>query len=71
MAFTLGAVAAMVLSADLVAFSVFWCLTSVGLHNLLLHYADRQQRGAPPGQSLWLVVLGDVAVLSLSACTIH
>ncbi len=41
MSFTIGAVGAMVLSADLLTFGLFWCLTSFGLHHLLTHYSDR------------------------------
>jgi NAD(P)H-quinone oxidoreductase subunit 5 len=39
--FTLGAVLTLVLSANLVMFTVAWVLTSFGLHQLLTHFHER------------------------------
>jgi NAD(P)H-quinone oxidoreductase subunit 5 len=41
LAFTLGAVLLLVVSRNLLMFTVAWVLTSSGLHQLLVHYPDR------------------------------
>jgi len=41
LAFTLGAVLAVVVARNVVMLTVAWMLTSFGLHRLLLHYPDR------------------------------
>ena len=41
LAFTVGAVLAMVVSRNLLMFTAAWMLTSLGLHQLLLQYPDR------------------------------
>lgn len=64
MSFTLGSVGAMVLSADLSTFCLLWCLTSFGLHNLLLHYAERPAARRAAWTKFIVSRLGDAALLS-------
>lgn len=64
MSFTLGSVGAMVLSADLGTFCLLWCLTSFGLHNLLLHYEERAAARRAAWTKFIVSRLGDAALLS-------
>ncbi|MDA1040425.1 MAG: hypothetical protein O3A37_09090 [Planctomycetota bacterium] len=41
LAFTIGSVLVLVVARNLLMFTVAWMLTSLGLHKLLLQYADR------------------------------
>jgi NAD(P)H-quinone oxidoreductase subunit 5 len=63
-AVTLGAVSLMVVSANLLMFIAAWITTSLGLHQLLLHYSDR---AAARGAAHWKFVvsrIGDVSLIS-------
>lgn len=67
MSFTIGNVGAMVLSADLLTFGLFWSLTSFGLHHLLLHFKARPAAQRAAWTKFFVSRLGDVAVL-LAIC---
>lgn len=64
MSFTIGLVRCMVLSADLLTFGMLWCLTSLGLHNLLVHYADRPAAQRAAWIKFLVSRIGDVFVLT-------
>ncbi len=64
MSFTIAAVSGMVLSADLLTFGLCWCLTSFGLHHLLIHYADRPAAQRAAWTKFIVSRVGDAAVLT-------
>lgn len=70
MSFTIGAVALMVLSADLLTFGIFWSLTSFGLHHLLLHYGERSAAQRAAWTKFLISRVGDLAVL-LAICLFY
>ncbi len=64
MSFTIGAVSCMVLAADLLTFCVLWCITSFGLHNLLVHYRERPAAQRAAWTKFIVSRIGDLAVLT-------
>ncbi len=62
-AFTIGAVSLMVISGNLLMFVVAWVLTSLGLHQLLLHYSHRPAAQRAAWSKFTISRLGDVALL--------
>lgn len=64
MGLTAGAVGSMVLAADLLTYAGLWCLTSFGVHNLLLHYADRPAARRAAWTKFLISRLGDAAVIA-------
>ena len=63
MSFTVGSVQCMVMAADLLTFGMLWCLTSFGLHNLLVHYAERPAAQRAAWIKFLVSRIGDVFVL--------
>ena len=63
MSFTVGCVQCMVLAADLLTFGMLWCLTSFGLHNLLVHYAGRPAAQRAAWIKFLVSRIGDAFVL--------
>ncbi len=64
MAFTVGSVSLMVLADNLALFFATWLLTSVGLHRLLLHHADRPIAQKAAWLKFSISRLGDAALLA-------
>jgi NAD(P)H-quinone oxidoreductase subunit 5 len=63
-AFTIGCVSAMVISANLGLFFVAWLMTSWGLHQLLLHYPERPAARRAAWTKFVVSRLGDAALLA-------
>jgi NAD(P)H-quinone oxidoreductase subunit 5 len=63
LAFTLGAALLLVVSRNLVMFTVAWMLTSFGLHQLLEHYADRPWAIWAARKKFLISRLGDAMLL--------
>ncbi len=63
-AFTVGSVSLMVLADNLALFFATWLLTSVGLHRLLLHHADRPLAQKAAWLKFSISRLGDAALLA-------
>jgi NAD(P)H-quinone oxidoreductase subunit 5 len=57
--FTLGAVLWLVLAGNLLLFALAWVLTSMGLHRLLTHYADRPVAVRAAWHKFFISRLGD------------
>ncbi len=68
MSFTLASVCAMALANDLLTFACLWCATSCGLHQLLVHYADRPAAQRAAWTKFTVSRLGDVALVIAIAC---
>ncbi len=64
MSFTIAAVGGMVLAGDLCTFALMWCLTSFGLHHLLLHYSERPAARRAAWTKFIVSRIGDVAILT-------
>ncbi|MEQ8784842.1 MAG: proton-conducting transporter membrane subunit [Pirellulaceae bacterium] len=71
MLFTLGAVLSLVVSRNLVMFTAAWMLTSLGLHQLLTHYADRPWAVWAARKKFLISRLGDAMLLAALALTWH
>ncbi|MFN0055784.1 MAG: proton-conducting transporter membrane subunit [Planctomycetales bacterium] len=67
--FTLGAVLLLVVSRNLVMFTGAWMLTSLGLHQLLTHYADRPAAILAARKKFVISRLGDLMLLGALALT--
>ena len=61
--FTLGAVLSLVVSGNLGMFVAAWILTSVGLHQLLTHYADRPAALLAARKKFLISRLGDLMLV--------
>jgi len=68
---TLGAVLLLVISRNLVMFSVAWIFTSVGLHQLLTHYAERPAAILAARKKFLISRCGDVLLLLALGWTYH
>ncbi len=62
-AFTIGSVSWMILSGNLLMFFAAWVATSLGLHQLLLHYGQRPAARRAAWTKFAISRLGDVALL--------
>lgn len=62
--FTVSSVSLLVLSSNLVMFFVAWCLSSTGLHRLLLFYRERPQAVLAARKKLLISRLGDLFLLA-------
>jgi NAD(P)H-quinone oxidoreductase subunit 5 len=71
MAFTLGAVLMMVISRNLAMLTAAWMLTSVGLHQLLTHYANRPWAIWAARKKFLISRLGDMMLIAALALTYH
>ncbi len=65
--FTLGAVLTLVLSANLVMFTIAWVLTSFGLHQLLTHFRERPGALMAARKKFLISRLGDVLLIAAVA----
>ena len=63
-AFTVGAVSLMVLSGNLLMFVAAWVMTSMGLHQLLLHYGHRPAARRAAWTKFTISRIGDVALVA-------
>lgn len=63
-AVTLGAVSLMVVSGNLLMFFTLWVMTSLGLHQLLLHYGDRPAAARAAWKKFAISRMGDVALIA-------
>jgi NAD(P)H-quinone oxidoreductase subunit 5 len=70
LAFTLGAVLLLVVSRNLVMFTVAWMLTSLGLHQLLEHYPDRPWAIWAARKKFLISRLGDALLLAALGLTV-
>ena len=61
---TIGAVSSMVLSGNLLMFIVAWVLTSLGLHQLLLHYGHRPAARRAAWTKFAISRIGDFALIA-------
>ncbi|MEQ8836938.1 MAG: proton-conducting transporter membrane subunit [Lacipirellulaceae bacterium] len=61
--FTIGAVSLMVVSGNLLLFFACWVMTSLGLHQLLMHYGERPAARRAAWSKFTVSRLGDVALL--------
>lgn len=68
---TLGAVMAMVISRNLVMFTVAWMLTSLGLHQLLTHYPDRTWAIWAARKKFLISRLGDLLLVAALVLTFY
>ena len=71
MAFTLGAVLLLVVARNLVLLTVAWMLTSLGLHQLLTHYADRPWAVWAARKKFLVSRLGDLLLVAALALTFY
>lgn len=62
-AFALGAVLTLVVAGNLPMFTAAWILTSLGLHQLLTHYADRPAAMLAARKKFTISRLGDMTLL--------
>ncbi len=62
--FTIGAVSLMVISGDLLMFVICWVMTSLGLHQLLLHYGHRPAARRAAWTKFTISRIGDAALLA-------
>lgn len=65
--FTIGAVSLLVIAGNLALFFAAWVLTSVGLHQLLLHYGDRPAARRAAWTKFAISRLGDAFLLAAFA----
>lgn len=63
-AVTLGTVLLMVVSGNLLMFFSLWVMTSLGLHQLLLHYGDRPAAARAAWKKFAVSRLGDLALVA-------
>ncbi|MEZ6130818.1 MAG: proton-conducting transporter membrane subunit [Planctomycetaceae bacterium] len=70
MGFTLGTVSLMVISGNLVMFLATWIMTSLGLHQLLLHYGHRPAARRAAWTKFTISRIGDAALIG-AACIIY
>ena len=70
LSFTLGAVLLLVVSRNLVMFTVAWMLTSYGLHHLLEHYPDRPWAVWAARKKFLISRLGDAFLLAAVGLTL-
>ncbi|XZE54537.1 proton-conducting transporter membrane subunit [Planctomycetaceae bacterium SH139] len=63
-AVTIGAVSLMVVSGNLPMLVITWVLTSLGLHQLLMHYGDRPAARRAAFTKFTISRLGDVALVA-------
>lgn len=70
LAFSLGAVLLLVVSRNLVMFTVAWMLTSLGLHQLLVHYPDRPWAKWAARKKFLISRLGDAFLLTALGLTL-
>ena len=63
-ALTIGAVSLMVISGNLLMFIAMWILTSLGLHQLLLHYGHRPAAKRAAWTKFAISRIGDVALIA-------
>lgn len=68
-ALTLGTVLLLVVSRNLVMFTVAWMVTSFGLHQLLTHYSDRSWAVWAARKKFLISRLGDVMLLAALGLT--
>jgi NAD(P)H-quinone oxidoreductase subunit 5 len=61
--FTIGAVSLMVMSGNLLLFVICWVMTSMGLHQLLLHYSDRPAAQRAAWTKFGISRMGDAALI--------
>lgn len=61
--FTIGSVCLMVISGNLLMFVTAWVMTSLGLHQLLLHYGDRPAARRAAWTKFTISRIGDAALL--------
>lgn len=69
MAFTIGAVLALVASCNLVMFTAAWMLTSFGLHQLLTHYPERSWAIWTARKKFLISRLGDALLIGALGLT--
>lgn len=62
--FTIGAVSLMVISGNLLMFIIAWVMTSLGLHQLLLHYGHRPAARRAAWTKFAISRLGDAALIA-------
>ncbi len=62
--FTIGSVSLMVISGNLLVFIVAWVMTSLGLHQLLLHYGHRPAAQRAAWTKFTISRLGDAALIA-------
>jgi len=62
--FTVAAAFLLMLATNLVLLFLAWTLTSVGLHQLLTHYADRPEAVRPARKKFLISRLGDLALVA-------
>lgn len=62
--FTLGAVLLLIVSGNLVLFTAAWMLTSLGLHQLLMHYPDRPAAVLAARKKFLISRAGDLMLLA-------
>ena len=63
-AFTIGAVSLMVISGNLLMFVAAWVMTSLGLHQLLMHYGHRPAARRAAWTKFTISRIGDAALLA-------
>ncbi len=68
-AFTIGAVSLMVISGNLLMFMTTWIMTSLGLHQLLMHYGHRPAAKRAALTKFTISRLGDAALIGAIAIT--
>ncbi len=64
-AFTIGAVSLMVISGNLLMFLAAWIMTSLGLHQLLMHYGHRPAAKRAAWTKFVISRFGDAALLAV------
>lgn len=67
--FTLGAVLLLVISRNLIMFSVAWILTSFGLHQLLTHYGERHWALIAARKKFLISRIGDLFLIAALGLT--
>ena len=67
LAFTVTAAYGLMLATHLLLLAAAWSLTSVGLHHLLTHYADRPEAVRAARKKFLISRLGDVALAGAAA----
>lgn len=71
MMFTLGAVLMLVISRNLVMFTVAWMVTSLGLHQLLTHFSDRPWAIWAARKKFLISRLGDLLLIAALILTYY
>ncbi|TWU55336.1 proton-conducting transporter transmembrane domain-containing protein [Rubripirellula reticaptiva] len=70
-AFTIGSVSLMVISGNLLMFVVAWVMTSLGLHQLLMHYGHRPAAKRAAWTKFTISRFGDAALIGAIAIIYH